>query len=342
MIRIGVIGSSNIAERRMIPAIKKESSFAYAGVAISTKDEMGFIGTDEEFYPIEKNKKEKAERFKEMFDGIIYDSYESLLTDKSVDAVYIALPPALHFKWAKKAINNKKHVLLEKPFTVNEKLTKQLIEDAKKNDVAVIENYGFCYHEQMSIIKEAINKGLIGDIRLVRAAFGFPHRDNKDFRYDKELGGGALLDAGGYTIKAATSLLGPDLTVVSSSNITTKGHEVDMVGTTTLMRKDGICAQLAYGMDNSYRCELEIWGSKGYIMAPRIFTAPDRFEAPVIIKDAQNTIEKKAIDDQFEKMVMKFEECINSTEERGVIMKEISVQSHLIQKVSDINKTCVS
>ena len=60
MIRIGVIGSSNIAERRMIPAILKESSFKYAGVAISTKEEMGFVGTDEEFEPILINKKEKC------------------------------------------------------------------------------------------------------------------------------------------------------------------------------------------------------------------------------------------------------------------------------------------
>ena len=118
MIRIGVIGSSNIAERRMIPAILKESSFEYVGVAISTKEEMDFTGTDEEFEPVRLHKIEKANRFKETFGGKVYNSYESLLTDEDVDAIYIALPPALHYKWAKKAINNKKHVILEKPFTV--------------------------------------------------------------------------------------------------------------------------------------------------------------------------------------------------------------------------------
>ncbi|MBR3251917.1 MAG: Gfo/Idh/MocA family oxidoreductase [Erysipelotrichaceae bacterium] len=337
MIRIGVIGSSNIAERRMIPAILKESSFEYAGVAISTKDEMDFTGTDEEFEPIRLHKIEKANRFKETFGGKVYNSYESLLTDKDVDAVYIALPPALHYQWAKIAINNKKHVILEKPFTVKRDLTEDLIDNAKKNDVAVIENYGFCYHKQMNIIKETIDNGIIGDIRLVRATFGFPHRDNKDFRYDKELGGGALLDAGGYTIKAATTILGLGLDVTSSSSIITEGHEVDMMGTTTLMRKDGVCAQLSYGMDNYYRCELEIWGSKGLVMAPRIFTAPDGFEAQVIIKDGQNTIEKTASDDQFQRIVSKYEECINSKTIRESIMNEIIIQSSLIEKVREIN-----
>ena len=332
MIRIGVIGSSNIAERRMIPAILKESSFKYIGVAISTKEEMGFTGSDEELDPLRLHKIEKANRFKESFGGKVYNSYESLLTDKDVDAVYIALPPALHYQWAKIAINNKKHVILEKPFTVSKELTEDLIDCAKKNDVAVIENYGFCYHEQMSVIKETIDSGIIGDIRLVRATFGFPHRDSKDFRYDKELGGGALLDAGGYTIKAATAILGLDLDVVSSSSIVTEGHEVDMIGTTTLMRKDGVCAQLSYGMDNFYRCELEIWGSKGLIIAPRIFTAPDGFEAPVIIKDSQNTIEKTASDDQFKKIVMMFERCINDKLTRDNIMNEIAVQSVLVEK----------
>ena len=151
------------------------------------------------------------------------------------------------------------------------------------------------------------------------------------------MGGGALLDAGGYTIKAATTILGLELDVTSSSSIITEGHEVDMMGTTTLMRKDGVCAQLSYGMDNYYRCELETWGSKGLIMAPRIFTAPDGFEALVIIKDGQNTIEKTASDDQFQRIVSKFEECINSKIIRESIMNEIIIQSSLIEKVREIN-----
>ncbi len=333
MIRIGIIGSSNIAERRMIPAILKESSFAYVGVAISTKEEMGFRGSDEEFESVFKNKLEKANRFKDSFGGEIYNSYDSLLNDESVDALYIALPPELHYKWAQKAINKRKHIILEKPFTTERIYTEQLIQDARKNDVAVIENYGFIYHDQFSLIKQTISDGIIGDLRLIRATFCFPHRDNMDFRYNKELGGGALLDCGGYTIKAATSLLGLDLDVASSCGIVTEGHEVDIFGTATLTRKDGVCAQLHYGMDNYYRCELEVLGSKGLILAPRVFTAPDGFEAPVIIKNGQEAEEKRVGDDQFRKIVTMFEKCINSKEIREKIMQEILVQSSLIEKV---------
>ncbi|MBP3720039.1 MAG: Gfo/Idh/MocA family oxidoreductase, partial [Clostridia bacterium] len=115
MINIGVLGTSGIAERRMIPAIRKDGTFRYAGTAYSTREEMGFQGTDGEFEPLLARKLEKAARFQSSFGGKIYEGYRSLLEDPGVEAVYIALPPALHFRWASEALRRGKHVLLEKP-----------------------------------------------------------------------------------------------------------------------------------------------------------------------------------------------------------------------------------
>jgi len=336
MIRIGVLGTSGIAERRMIPAILKEPSFRFVGVAFSTREEMGFGGTEEAFAPFLSRKLEKAERFGRNFGGKTYAGYTSMLEDPEVDAVYIALPPALHALWIRRALEWGKHVLAEKPFTTREQDCRDLIGLARDQGLAVLENYGFCEHRQMQVIRQWMEQGEIGDLRLVRATFGFPHRESSDFRYNRALGGGALLDCGGYTLKAATALLGPDLEVTAARCVVTGGHEVDVFGSATLQRADGLAAQLAWGMDQSYRCELELWGSRGMITAPRFFTAPDGFPAPVRRIRGQETAEETAADDQFQRMVIRFAECIQTKEIRNRTLDEILLQGKLTERVRTI------
>jgi len=333
MIRIGVLGTSSIAERRMIPAIRKESGFQYAGVAFSVREEMGFSGTEADFAPFLIQKKEKAERFRSAFGGVVYESYLALLSDPEINAVYIALPPALHSRWVREALSRGKHVLCEKPFTTREEDTVSLIRLARNRGLAVIENYGFPLHRQMDLIRQYLSDGSLGDLRLVRASFGFPHRDSADFRYDPKLGGGALLDCGGYTLKAATTVLGSDVKVLSARSVVTEGHSVDVFGSAMLTRKDGVCAQVSYGMDQAYRCELEIWGSRGIVTAPRIFTAPDGFAAQVILKQGQEIREQTFPDDQFRQIVRRFEACIRSEEVRNSVLEEILLQSSLTEQV---------
>ena len=333
MIRIGVLGTSGIAERRMIPAIRKETSFQYAGVAFSTREEMGFEGTEADFAPLLVQKQEKAERIRNRFGGRSYTGYEMLLADPDIDAVYIALPPAMHAVWIRAALLRGKHVLAEKPFTTREEDTREMVELANRWDLALIENYGFGLHAQMGLIRQWMEDGMIGEMRMVRAAFGFPHRDNDDFRYKLALGGGALLDCGGYTLKAGTLMLGMETEVVTASSTVTDGHEVDVFGSATLRRPDGLCAQLAWGMDQSYRCELEIWGSRGMITAPRIFTAPDGFPAPVILKTGTETVEKKAADDQFQRILERFAHCVREENTRRCVMDEILRQASLTGEV---------
>ena len=333
MIRIGVLGTSGIAERRMIPAVLKEPFFRYMGVAFSTREEMGFEGSEEVFASLLSRKREKADRFQRNFGGEIYHSYASLLTDPKIDAVYIALPPALHVTWIREALLRGKHVLAEKPFTTREKDTMEMVELAREQGLALIENYGFGLHTQMGIIRQWMEEQVVGDLRLVRATFGFPHRDSADFRYSRALGGGALLDCGGYTLKAGTLMLGPEAEVVSASSTITEGHEVDVFGSATMQRPDGLCAQLAWGMDQNYRCELEIWGSLGMISAPRIFTAPDGFSAPVILKTGTETEEKTVTDDQFLRILERFARCVQEKAVRRGVMDEILLQAKLTEQV---------
>ena len=335
MIRIGVLGTSSIAERRMIPAIKKEPAFQYAGVAYSTREEMAFEGSAEAFEPLLRQKLEKAERFQQSFGGQVWAGYGALISNPEIDAVYIALPPALHFRWASEALSAGKHVLLEKPFTTRNEDTKKLVALARKQQLAVVENYGFPYHAQMELIRQWMAEDAIGELRQVRATFGFPHRSTNDFRYNRALGGGALLDCGGYTIRAATAVLGSDIEVLSVISRIQEEQGVDLFGSALLRHASGVPVVLAFGMDHDYHCELELWGSKGTITASRIFTAPDNYPAPVDLKNAQGVVQRTAKDDQFLKILNQFGNSIISNAARKEEMDKILLQSALTEKIRE-------
>ena len=333
MIRIGVLGTAAIAERRMIPAILKEPDFEYAGVAIATREETGTGCTEEEFRPVWQRKEEKAAAFAEKFGGETVAGYEAMLRREDVDAVYIPLPPALHFRWIMAALQHGKHVICEKPMTVSAEQSRAAAAEAEARGLALTENYGFCFHRQMKRMQEAVRNGSIGELRLVRAAFCFPHRAETDFRYNRALGGGALLDCGGYTVKAASAFLGPDAEITESELVITPGHEVDVYGSATMRDGTGLSAQLSFGMDNAYVCELAVWGSTGSITATRAFTAPDGFPAPVILRQGSETTEAAETDDQFAEILREFRDCIAGEGRRKQEYESILRQSRLTETI---------
>lgn len=329
-IKIGVLCPSEIAFRRFMPALMKCDHFEFAGVSSASAEEWFGEPTAELVYA----EKEKAAKFTNTYGGKLFDSYLSLLNCPEIDAVYIPLPPALHFKWAKKVLENGKHVLLEKPFTTNLHDTETLIKLAKEKNLAVHENYMFVYHSQIEWIKQKLNDGEIGEIRLIRIDFGFPFRGANDFRYNKELGGGALLDCGGYTVKLASMFLG-DSTRVAVSRLNYKNDfEVDIYGSATLTNNDGLTAQVSFGMDNSYRCNLEIWGSTGTLFTGRILTAPEGFEPTVTIKNAEGEQSfTLPADDTFRKSIEFFGECVADKKLREREYGAIQKQSENVQKI---------
>ncbi len=134
--------------------------------------------------------------------------YDKLLERKDIDAVYIALPPALHKEWAIKALKAKKHVLVEKPSSTNYKDSLEMVKVANQNNLLLMENYMFEYHSQQTFIKDILAGEEIGEMRLFKSSFGFPLMNKDNFRYKKSLGGGVLLDAAGYPIKATQLFLG--------------------------------------------------------------------------------------------------------------------------------------
>ncbi|WP_315122269.1 Gfo/Idh/MocA family oxidoreductase [uncultured Clostridium sp.] len=338
-LNIGILGPSDVAFRKFLPALKTNKYFEYAGVAVANLYERNQVCNNNENLPsvIEKSKI-KSENIKKEYGGKIFYSYEELINSNNIEAIYISLPPALHYFWAKKALEHEKHVLLEKPFTTNLVDTMSLIKIAGEKKLALHENYAFCYHNQINTICELIDRKEIGEIRQIRAAFGFPYREANDFRYNRELGGGALLDCGGYPIKLATLLLGKTAQIKTAKLNTVKGHDVDIFGSATLENCDGVTVQVSFGMDNVYKCEMEIWGSQGVIYAPRIFTAPADVKSTIISKKEEEKIIEIPKMDQFLGSINHFYDCIVDDNVRLRSYKEIEIQSKHINDIFSLNK----
>ena len=206
-------------------------------------------------------------------------------------------------------------MLIEKPSTTTLADSERLVREARERGLALHENYMFQYHAQLEDIAGLLDEGVVGDVRLYRADFGFPLRAANDFRYLRELGGGALLDAGGYVIKLATLLLGPTARVEAAELRSLPGYEVDMVGSVTLVNDEGLVFQGGFGMDCGYRCRMEVWGSTGTLTTDRVFTAPTGFVPHALVQTnaGVSDIEMRA-DAHFEKSIAAEQAAIQRSE----------------------------
>ncbi len=289
-IRIGVLGLANIATRSIIPTINKLRNL-YEFIGIASRDYK------------------KAKQFSEKFNCFAFSDYYDLIINGDLDAVYIPLPNSLHFEWAKLALKNNINVLVEKPLAVSLSEAKKLTTIARKNELILFETFQFRFHNQLIKIKEIIEKGSIGEIRNLRATFCFPpFSDIENIRYQKDLEGGCLLDAGAYTIKISQILLGNNLEVLASSLTIPEGKDVEIFGSAMLEnKKKDITSFLHFGFDNFYKCGIEILGSRGEIYTNRLFTAPPDYEAIIYLKNHESSVELKIDkDDHFIKMLKYF------------------------------------
>ena len=339
--KIGVICPSEIAIRRFMPALSQIEDIEFVGVGVNSIKERYGDNIPDNYTVSEMLNEEykKAEVFLENYGGKRFDSYEDLILSSDLDSVYIPLPPALHYKWAKLALENGKHVLVEKPYTTSYEETNDLIGVALKNNLVLHENYMFVFHKQLKAIENYINSGEIGEVRLYRVSFGFPRRKANDFRYDKTLGGGALIDAGGYTIKYATMLLGHTAKIKYANLNYIDGYDVDMYGSASLINSDGLTVQIAFGMDNDYKCELEVWGSKGTIRTDRILTAPVDYVPTMTVK--KNTEYEKIelpSDDAFKKSIIHFMKSSSDERIRIENYNNILRQAELVGEFKEMAK----
>lgn len=312
-LRIGILGCASIARRYVLPALSSMPEYKIA--AIASRD------------------LEKAKSFAAEFGGEAICGYERLVEREDLDVVYVPLPTGLHAQWIEKVLRSGKHVVAEKSLTMTLDEANKLVHLAREKNLLLMEHFQFLYHHQTAFVQEQVAKGVVGDVRLIRSSFGFPPLDQANFRYDAHLGGGALLDAGAYTLRASQVFLGPDLRVKAALMGSDAPNSVDTKGAAFLVSETGIAAELAWGFDHFYQCSVEIWGQKGRILQDRAFTAPPNYSACVTIETP--SVSKKyhlPPDNHFINLWRAFYEQIN----KGVfetLREALLTQARLIQEV---------
>ena len=180
-LRWGIIGTGGIAHR-----------FAQ-GVQHSKTGELIAVGS---------RRQETADAFAKEF-GVPHRhaSYEALLADEDVDAIYVSTPHPMHAEWAIKSAEAGKHILCEKPLAINHAEAMAVVEAARENDVFLMEAFMYRCHPQMRRVVELVREGAIGRVCMIQATFSFQGgTDPKSRLMNNALGGGGILDVGCYPV----------------------------------------------------------------------------------------------------------------------------------------------
>lgn len=254
IIRWGVLGCAGIAKRAVIPGIQQSETGEVKAIASRG---------------IEKATKTAAE----MNIETAYGSYEELLADPEIDAVYIPLPNHLHKEWTIRAAETGKHVLCEKPAALNAEETAEMNEACRQAGVLFAEAFMYRYHPRYEMMKQVIQSGEIGEVRSLHGTFTFNNaKDTGNVRYRKNWGGGSLYDVGVYPISAARLLLGEEPAAATVQALFSPDHDdVDMMASGVLEFSNGVALTFQCGMWAFFENELRIVGTKGRIDVPSAF-----------------------------------------------------------------------
>jgi predicted dehydrogenase len=187
-----------------------------------------------------------------------YDSYDAMLADPDIDAVYISLPNSLHLEWTGRALEAGKHVLCEKPLSRREADVRAAFDLAERHDRLLMEAFMWRHHPQTERLVELVRSGAIGRLRVIRAAFSFHFADVADVRLSAELDGGSLMDVGCYCVSAAR-LLGGEPELVSGTQVV-GGDGVDVTFSGWMRFPEEVIAHFDSGLILDDRFELEVVG----------------------------------------------------------------------------------
>jgi predicted dehydrogenase len=198
-----------------------------------------------------------------------HGSYEDMLADVGLDAVYIALPNALHHEWTMRALEAGKHVLVEKPYTRIPEQVDEAWDEAERRGLVVEEAFMWRHSRQTQLILDLLPQ--VGEVRAVHVTFSAMLTREQDPRWVPELGGGALLDVGCYCVSAARLLLGEPDRIHGEARIGRGGVDTQFAGT---LRFGDVTATFQCGLRSSFSNTLEVIGSEGILRVPSPFVDP--------------------------------------------------------------------
>ncbi|MBN1523679.1 MAG: Gfo/Idh/MocA family oxidoreductase [Spirochaetales bacterium] len=190
-VKLGILGVSGHFLKRVVLPVQKLDTAAITAIASRSKQKAESAAVR---YSIEK----------------AYGSYDELVADKTIEAVFIPLPNHLHAEWIKKCADAGKHILCEKPLAMNAREAETAVEYAAKKNVLLLEAFMYRFHPQWIHVKELVDTGEIGEVRSVHTWFTYNNSDPKNIRNQPGTGGGALMDIGCYAISFPRFILGTE------------------------------------------------------------------------------------------------------------------------------------
>jgi xylose dehydrogenase (NAD/NADP) len=242
-LRFGILGTAHIA-RSFVRGVSASRRVVVSAVASRDADKARTFAKDFEI----------ARHF---------GSYEALLADRDIDAVYVPLPNSLHAEWSIAAVRAGKHVLCEKPLSATAAEARAMFDAARRHGVQLVEGYPYRAQPQTLKLRELLDRGIIGDIRLIQAAFGFTLPASDNIRLDPAMAGGALMDVGVYPLSLARMIAGTRPTRVHA--VAQWAGGVDRTLAATLQFASGLLAQIDCSFDTGPHRQALIAGSKGVI-----------------------------------------------------------------------------
>ena len=275
----------------------------------------------------------RAEEQSDLYNCLQYKDEAELLIDPYIDAVYLSSPTGVHAEQITRCLNAGKSVLVEKTALPSLKETSELIAKAEEKGLVIMEAFMYRFHKQFQHLKKLLDSKKYGEVIKLDCEFGFPHLNKDDIRYNKHLCGGALYDAGAYTISAARNLLGDKGDVVWSKMIEPNEFEVDILGYATLVSQNKV-ANCVWGFGSSYSNKIRVWCEGAHILCDRAFSKTPDYSATIVIEQNGSVVDTISIgcDNHFVNMLSYFAQQVMGGG-TGNENSEMVAQAQVIDKV---------
>jgi xylose dehydrogenase (NAD/NADP) len=288
----GILGCAGIAEKAFIPAVRGSQNGVLAGIAARDEDRA----------------RDWAGRF-----GFLrsHRTYQELVEDPGIDAIYNPLPNDLHAEWAIRALRAGKHVLCEKPMAMNASEVRAMIGAAEAGGVLLMEGFMYKFHPQMEKTLALIQEGKIGEVRSVHSSFTFHfERDCSNYRWFPAMGGGALYDVGCYPISLARLVFGAEPVSAFAKARIDPATGVDMTTAALLEFPGGRFAQCDSSFESHFQSRLLAVGSEGTLRLDRAFSAKGSETAIEVVKGDRTESVRVPRADMFTLMVEHFGDAV--------------------------------
>ncbi len=313
-LRLGILGAARIALGGIIPAAARTERIEVAAVATRGGEKSWEV-------------REAAP------EGELFGDYDSLLGGANVEAVYVPLPNSMHVEWTLKAIEAGKHVLCEKPFSLEAEEVARAVEAAERTGVTLMEGFMFRLHPQTLRLRGLLSEGAVGRVRQVVAEFGHRLDDPADVRGIGSLGGGSLGDVGCYCVSALRLAFGSEPHTASAfARFDEEGADKELAG---LLEFDSGLGIVSSSISSARRERMEIVGEEGTISLDAPFRADKAGGTIEITRGGESSSETFEAADPYRAELEEFAAAIHEGRESAVGPREILSNARAISALLD-------